>query len=338
MIHKGKGKILSFGELLLRLCPDSEGDWLTKNILPFYIGGAELNVATALARWGLPSKYCTVLPSNGMSFQLVDYLNKLQIDTSSISYQGNRLGLFYLTKGRDMKHGELIYDRANSAFAELKAGTINWAHVLEDVSWFHFSAICPAISKNAAAVCLEALQAASSKNITISVDLNYRAALWNYGEEPVLVMPQLVKFCNVIMGNIWSANALLNVPLSPGLSESGQKNDYLSQSEQTSLRIMEQFPKCHAVANTFRFSCGSDLKYYTTLYADQLYVSTEYQSEHIIDQVGSGDSFMAGLIYGFYKGWFPGKTLEFATASAFNKLFIPGDATTLSVEEIQAML
>ncbi|MGZ3763953.1 MAG: PfkB family carbohydrate kinase [Mucilaginibacter sp.] len=338
MIHKGTGKILSFGELLLRMCPDIEGDWINKNMLPFYIGGAELNVATALARWELPSKYCTVLPGNGMSFQLVNHLKKLQIDTSSIFFQGNRLGLFYLTRGQDMKHDALIYDRANSAFAELKTGTIDWNHVLEDVSWFHFSAICPAISQNAAAICLEALQAASSKNITLSVDLNYRSALWNYGEEPMHVMTKLVKFCHVIMGNIWSANTLLNIPISAGLSEVGQKNDYLAQSEQTSLAIMEQFPKCRAMANTFRFSSGNELKYYATLYTDQLYISTEYHSKHIIDQVGSGDSFMAGLINGCYNNWLPDKTLEFATASAFNKLFIPGDATTLDAEEIQAML
>ena len=161
------GSILSFGELLLRICPDADGNWLKENSLPFHVGGAELNVATALALWGLPTKYFTALPDNHMSAQLVDYLQQKNIDTSSIFYTGDRIGLFYLTPGRDMKHNALIYDRAGSAFARLKPGMVDWDKALEDVSCFHFSAICPAISQNVADVCKEVLEAASRKNITI---------------------------------------------------------------------------------------------------------------------------------------------------------------------------
>ncbi|RYE21870.1 MAG: sugar kinase, partial [Sphingobacteriales bacterium] len=139
------GKILSFGELLLRICPDADGGWLNTNTLPFYVGGAELNVATALALWGLQSQYFTALPDNGMSGQLIDYLNKKNIDTTPVHYHGSRVGLYFLTKGKDLKNDALIYDRAHSAFAELQPDMVNWDKVLDGVSWFHFSAISPAV-------------------------------------------------------------------------------------------------------------------------------------------------------------------------------------------------
>jgi 2-dehydro-3-deoxygluconokinase len=163
------GKVLNFGELLLRICPDPEGDWLKKNSLPFYVGGAELNVATALSLWGIPSAYMTALPENLLAEQLVGYVKELGIDTSAVHYQGDRIGLYYLHKGKDMKNAGVIYDRSNSSFASLKTGDINWDNVFNNVSWFHFSAICPALSQSTADVCEEALKEASARNITISI-------------------------------------------------------------------------------------------------------------------------------------------------------------------------
>jgi 2-dehydro-3-deoxygluconokinase len=147
---KQSGKVLSFGELLLRITPDTDGEWLTNNQLPFYVGGAELNVATALALWNLPSKYFTALPANGLSEQIIEDLQNKNIDTSPVYYGDGRLGLYFLTKGQDLKHDALIYDRSGSAFSHLKSGMIDWDEILKDVSWFHFSAICPAINQNVA--------------------------------------------------------------------------------------------------------------------------------------------------------------------------------------------
>ncbi|MEO6150694.1 MAG: sugar kinase [Mucilaginibacter sp.] len=329
------GKILSFGELLLRITPDAAGDWLNTNRLAFYIGGAELNVATALALWGLPSQYFTALPENGMSVQLVEHVNKKNIDTTPVYYHGSRVGLYFLTKGKDLKNDALIYDRANSAFAELQPGTIDWDKVLDGVSWFHFSAISPAVSQSAADVCLEVLQAASAKGITISVDLNYRAKLWQYGKTPQQIMTQLVPYCDVVMGNVWAAETMLGIEVEGDIHESGQKSIYLKEALTTSEHIMAQYPKCKTVANTFRFDAKDDITYYTALYTgDKFYSSHEYQTDKIVDKVGSGDCFMAGLIYGFYNGWDPAEILEFATAAAFQKLFIESDATTQTVEDI----
>ena len=333
------GAVLSFGELLLRICPDAAGEWLQDNRLPFYIGGAELNVATALALWGVPSKYFTALPDNGMSAQIIKSLQDKNIYTAPIHFEGDRIGLYYLTKGQDLKHDALIYDRAGSAFAGLRTRVIDWDKALNGVSWFHFSAICPAVSQAAANVCLEVLEAAARKNITVSVDLNYRARLWKYGKLPVDVMPQLVQYCDLIMGNIWAAETMLGIEVVPGIHETGQKSIYLKEALKTSKLIMEQFPKCKAVANTFRFDASAAINYYTTLYMDgQFYNSAEYETNYITDKVGSGDCFMAGLIYGIYNNLPPAEILEFATAAAFGKLFIAGDATSQTVAKIKSIM
>lgn len=330
------GKVLSFGELLLRITPDAQGEWLQQHSLPFFMGGAELNVASALALWGVPSRYFTALPDNGMSVQIEAYLEGKDIDLSKIYHHGKRIGLYFLTKGQDLKHDALIYDRAHSAFAELQPGMIDWEDVLQEVNWFHFSAICPAISQNVAEVCLEALQAASARGITISVDLNYRSKLWQYGKAPKEIMPELVQYCDLVMGNVWAAELMLDIPVSPTLHESGQRSVYLNEAQISSAQLISAYPRCKAVANTFRFDAKQEINYYTALYTpDQFYVSKEYSATQIIDKVGSGDCFMAGLIYGFYNGLPAQQTLDFATAAAFTKLFVNSDATNKSVEEIQ---
>ena len=330
------GKILSFGELLLRITPDAGGEWLGENQLPVYVGGAELNVATALALWGLPSSYFTALPDNGLSAQIIKHLSNKKIDASPVYYGDGRLGLYFLTSGQDLKHDALIYDRAGSAFANLKPGVIDWDKVLQDVSWFHFSAICPAINQNVADVCLEVLEAASKKQITISVDLNYRSKLWKYGKNPVEVMPKLAKYCDLIMGNIWAAETMLGTPVQPNIHESGQKSIYLKEALQSSETIMQQYPKCKVVANTFRFDASAEINYYTALYTSgHFYSSNEYQSGKVVDKVGSGDCFMAGIIYGLYNQISPDETLEFATAAAFEQLFVKSDATDKTVDEIK---
>jgi|SRR5882724_1919632 len=346
MIDLGPGgkKVLSFGELLLRICPDGDGDWLLQNNLPFYVGGAEANVATALALWGIPSAYLSVLPDNVMTRQIEEYLQQKNIDTSRMIWQGQRMGLYFLPKGKDLKNAGVIYDREHSAFSSLSPGAIDWDRILEDVSWLHFSAISPALNARVAMVCEEALQAAAGKGITISVDLNYRAKLWQYGKSPMAVMPRLVKYCDVIMGNLWAAEKMLGIPVDATIREGSTKEDYLQQALLSSERIIEQFPQAKVIANTFRFDRASGagpggIHYYTALFADKrLYASTEHFADNIVDKVGSGDCYMAGLIYGLYRERAVQETMEFATAAAFQKLFIASDATSNTVEEIEGFL
>lgn len=332
------GKVLCFGELLLRLSPDSEGQWLNNSQMAVHVGGAELNVARALALWNIPVKYCTGLPDNYLSRQIVQTLEQSNIDASAIQYGGQRIGLYYLPQGLDVKNAGVIYDRADSSFARFKKNTIDWDAILEGVSWFHVSAICPALNADAADVCEEVLQVCNNKGITVSIDLNYRAKLWQYGVPVHEVMTRLAPYCDIIMGNIWAAQTMLNIPVRPDITTIDKKEVYLEQALISSQTIVKQYPRCKAVANTFRFDHNGIL-YYTTLYtAGQLFVSAAYTTEKVIDKVGSGDCYMAGLIYGFYNQQAPQAILDFATAAAFQKLFIKGDATNKSVADINATI
>ncbi|MFD1769209.1 PfkB family carbohydrate kinase [Sphingobacterium suaedae] len=334
------GKVLSFGEILLRICPDVSIDWITGGQLPFYVGGAELNVATALSLWGLPSSYMSAMPANTMTEGIRYYLERKGIDLSPMHWSGDRLGIYYLPKGKDVKHAGVVYDRANSSFSQLEETDIDWDAVFKDVVWFHFSAICPAINQQIANICVNAVQVAKKKGIFVSLDLNYRAKLWKYGKDPIDIMPEMAAYCDLIMGNIWAAQRMLGTSLPVMFEE--QRPEYpkealVEQAQKTSLEIRKTFPQCRYVANTFRFDYQQNgIKYFTTLYAqDGLLVSNEYLSESIVDKVGSGDCFMAGLIYGLYKQRDASYTLEFATAAAYDKLFIPSDATVSSVADIE---
>jgi len=331
--------ILCFGEILLRFSPDVYGNWLTNNNVNIFVGGAEANVAAALAKWQMPVQYCTALPENYLSEQMIEYLEQKKIDTSKIIFYGNRIGSYYLPDDADLKHQSVIYDRSNSAFAELEPGTIDWNKILNGVDWFHFSAISPALSENAAKICEEALAAATEKKITVSVDLNYRSKLWQYGKQTHEIMPRLVKYCDIVMGNVWSAAKMLNIPIDENLKEKNKKEFYIQQSEQTASYILKNYPRCKTVAHTFRFEEEKELNYYATLFTEnKLYVSKEYSSTKIIDKVGSGDCFMAGLIYGFSHNLAKQDILEFATAAAFEKLFVRGDFTNKTVAEIKAAI
>lgn len=196
-------KICCFGELLFRFSPQMQGVFINEASMPVYVGGTELNVATALSKWDLPVKYLTALPDNYLSKEIIDSLSKKNIDVAGILFCGERIGIYYLPQGADLKHNAIIYDRNHSSFASLMPGQINWDNVFANVSWFHLSAISPALHANAAAVCVEAVKAAADKNITISIDLNFRAKLWQYGKMPVEIIPTIVEHCDVVMGNVW---------------------------------------------------------------------------------------------------------------------------------------
>lgn len=326
-------KVLCFGELLMRLSPQLSGLWIKNNSMPVFIGGAELNAATALANWGVPISYSTALPDHYLSAEIMDFVAEKGIDTSRIQLRGDRIGTYYLPQGADLKNAGVIYDRAYSSFWELKPGQLDWDAILEGVSWFNFSAISPALNENVAAVCKEGAEAASKKGITVSIDLNYRAKLWQYGKQPHEVMPEVVALCDVVMGNIWAEEKMLGIPVGDIADE---KEAYLAQSQKTSEAIFKNFPNCTQVANTFRFDRAAGLNYFATLYTNnQLFVSGQHETKTVVDRVGSGDTFMAGLIYGNYHKKSPQEIIDFAAAAAFNKLFIKGDASTASVEEIR---
>lgn len=329
-------QVLCLGEILLRLSPAANGQWLEQNQLPVFMGGAELNAATALAVWGHRVKYFTAMPDNGLSKDIAAYLSKKNIDTTAIHYSGNRIGLYFLQQGTDMKNAGTVFDRAGSSFATLATGVVNWNEVLQDVAWLHFSAIAPAVSESGAALCLEAVKAASSKGIKISVDLNYRALLWKYGKEPKEVMKTLLPYCNLVMGNIWAANTLLGIALDENLIAAEQ---YAAHATKTAEAIMQQYPACSTVANTFRFDEGEGIRYFAVLNkGKEQAISATFKTATVIDKVGSGDCFMAGLIHSSLNNYSNEDTINYAAAAAFGKLQEKGDTTLNSVETIKKII
>ncbi len=326
-------KILCFGELLLRMSPALHGKWLNNATMPVYTGGAELNVAAALAKWNMPVSYFTALPDNYLSHEICNDLTQRNIDINNIHFSGDRIGIYFLPQGADLKHTGVIYDRSHSSFAALKPGIIDWEKVLHNISWFHFSAISPALNEHTALLCKEVLAVATKKNITISVDLNYRSKLWQYGKKPSEIMPELVTHCDVIMGNIWSANILLGTEVDENIHAKATQEDYLAHAKATAVNIQKQFPKCKTVANTFRFDVNENgILYYTSLFInDEQYNSAKFKTDKITDKVGSGDCFMAGLIYGLYNKHEPQQIINFATAAAFGKLHETGDFTSQDI-------
>jgi len=328
-------KVFCFGELLLRMSPELDGKWIQDRLMQVYVGGAELNVATALANWNVPVKYCTALPDNYLSKEICEELGRKKIDISAINISGNRIGTFYLPQGADLKSTGVIYDRAYSSFGELKPGMINWEAILMDSNWFHFSAITPGLNENIVAVCKEALEVASKKRMTISVDLNYRPKLWQYGKKPVDVMPELLKHCHVVMGNLWAAESLLGITSSVKES-TGKTKDELSEAVGKSmLQLHKQFPKVTTMAYTFRL----EKEYWAVLqHGAERVVSKEFIVSNVVDKAGSGDCFMGGLIYGLINKHDIQDIINFAAAAAVGKLQEKGDTTKQTIELVKTRL
>jgi len=330
--------VLCFGELLLRLAPDAASEWLNTNKLNVYPSGSEINIASALAKWRVPVSYCTTLPQNFLSAQLIKKIKEHNIDTSTIIYSGNKIGLYYLLKDAGVRHGEIIYDKINSSFSALKPGMMDWDSVFNGIRWFHFSASSAALSKNVAAVCKEVLAICAKKNITVSVELNHGAELWNYGEKANKIIPDLLQYCDVIIGDVWSAETMLNIKVPENIHSISTKENYVLQAKNASEQVIQQFSRCKITANTFRLH-KKGLEYFGTVFTNNnLYVSSSYRTDSVIDKVGSDDCFVAGLIYGVYNHLPFQQIINFAVAAAFQKLFIAGDFTDKTSEEVKSFM
>jgi 2-dehydro-3-deoxygluconokinase len=325
-------KVFCFGEILLHYAPPSGTNYIDSHQMPFYLGGAELNVASALANWEMPVKYATAMPANFLAENIIGYLKKKNIDTSAIQFSGHRIGCFYLATGLDMKSAGVVYDRDNSSFASIQKGSIDWKVVLKDVHWFHFSAISASLTENATDVCTEALIAATELGIPISVDLNYRAKLWQYGKTPIEVMSHLVKYCSVLMGNLWAVEDMLGISSSISSSVGSSNEELVKAAHKSMTTLKEQFPLLNTMAYTFRLADN----YFGVLNSENIfYNSSVYELKEVKNIVGTGDCFMAGLIYGIRHHHTPEEIINFAAAAAVGKLYELGDATEQSLEQIK---
>ncbi len=327
------GNVCCFGEILLRLAPAE--DWLTKSALPFFIGGAELNVAIALSNWQTPVQYISAAPNNYLTADIVASLGKKNVDCSQMILTGERLGIYYLPIGSELKNAGVVYDRNYSSFAGLQTGTILWNSILKHCAWLHISAISPALNMQVAAVCLEAAKAANAMGITVSIDLNYRSKLWQYGQHPHQVMPAIMQYCNVVMGNIWAVESLLGIPSPIQSSEGKTITTLLSEGRYNIQRLLDTYQNIQQVAYTFRLNDS-----YTGLLQNRLQSvhSATHKIITVADKVGSGDCFMAGLIYGLYNSLPMQKIIDFAAAAAVGKLQEAGDATSQQLSDVAKIM
>lgn len=322
-------KILCFGELLLHFAPDSEGNWLNEQSLKMYVGGAEYNVAAALSQWKNSVKLLSALPENFVGTHLELQLKNKGIEVLAEKNKG-RIGTFYLSSDGDMQNASVVYDRFPSVFTQSDFEKFSDDEIFSEVKWLHISTITPALSDNAFLKCLHIMKEARNRNITVSLDLNYRALLWQ-NQNPHKIK-ELMPFVNVLMGNIWSVEQFLEILVEYELNGKFGDENLLKQAEKTALEIRRQFPEVEKIANTFRFTNGEQVNYFATLFADeQLLISEKYNSEKIEERVGSGDSFMAALIHGILKGNPDQQILEDATKVAFKKLFVKGDTIDESI-------
>ncbi|MFC3198717.1 PfkB family carbohydrate kinase [Parapedobacter deserti] len=322
-----KHKILSFGELLLRMSSSGESFLGEHNQVTVFPGGSEANVAASLGQWGVACSYLSRIPDNELAAQALSTLRSLGVDVSPIIMNGDRLGLYFLLSANGLSKGEVVYDRHYSAFSQLKRGSIDWDKVLEGYSWFHWSALTPALNAELAAVCSEALEAAHRKGLTVSVDLNYRSKLWNYGKQPIEVMPALLQYCDVVMGNIWAANKMLGTAVLETLSRDTAPAVYFEHAKESAHAVFELLPRCKHIAYTFRFmdSATHNLLYGTYHMREGDFMSAVNETNQVIDRIGSGDAFMAGLIYALVNERSAQEVIDTATAAGFKKLFVRGD-------------
>jgi 2-dehydro-3-deoxygluconokinase len=322
--------VLCFGEVLIRLQPSFEQCAAT-----LYPGGAETNVAASLSAWQVPVQLISALPKHAIGHALAQHLQNKGIDCSNMLWGGHRVGTYYLAGGGDIQSDAVVYDRQNSSFYDLRPGCINWDSLLNDITWLHCSAITPAIDVHHPALLEELLHAAKQRNIMVSIDLNYRPKLWQYCKLPAQYMRPLIKYCDVVMGNIWAAESLLGI--TAGIKDSaGKSPQQLIEAAQISMdELLLQWPQLQYLAYTFRLP----ETYFGILYCgNQMEVSRTYTMQNVIDKIGTGDSFMAGLIYGVTNSWLPRQTINFAAAAAVSKFGVPGDFNTTSVPAIQQIV
>ncbi len=327
-------RVVTFGEIMLRLAPEGYRRFVQADRFGAVYGGGEANVAISLANFGLDSRYVTRLPAHEIGQAAVNTLRNFGVDITHIVRGGERVGIYFLEKGASQRPSKVIYDRGGSSIATAKRKDFDWDRIFEGADWFHFTGITPALGPELAAVCLEACKAAKGKGLTVSCDLNYRKKLWSR-EEAEKTMGSLCKYVDVCIANEEDAKDVFGIEPEDNDITGGKLNR--KGYERVALRLAERFG-FSKVAITLRGSISaSENNWAAMLYEDgKAYFSKEYNIK-IVDRVGGGDSFGAGLIYGFLSGKSTPDALEFAVAASCLKHSIEGDYNLVSPAEVEAL-
>lgn len=331
-------KIVTFGEIMLRLSPPGFQRFTQARSLDVIYGGGESNVAASLSNYGLPTEFVTRLPANDIGDACRNYLRQFGVGTQHIVRGGDRLGIYFLEVGAAQRGSKVIYDRAGSSLATIQPGMIDWDAAFAGADWFHWTGITPAVSQGAAAAVLEAVQIAKQKGLTVSCDLNYRKKLWKWGTTPGEVMPELVRHTDVAIGNEEDADKVFGIK-APEVDVTAGKveaESYRYVCEQVNAR----FPNLHTVAITLRGSVSASHNRWSAIlwHAGEVYTAPTYEITLIVDRVGGGDSFMGGLIYGLKMYEDRGDALRFAVAASCLKHSIFGDFNLVSVDEVEKLM
>ena len=323
---------------MLRLAAPEYRRFSQSSYLVSTFGGGEANVAVSLANYGLPVDFITRLPDNDIGKWCNNEIRKFGVKTNNIIWGGDRLGIYFLETGAVNRSSKVVYDRAYSSISEIKPGMIDWDKIFEDAGWFHWTGITPAVSEGAAKVCLEAIKAASDKGLTVSCDLNFRNKLWKWGRTAGEVMPELVKECDIVLGNEEDAEKVFGISPEGVDVTSGKVKASAYRSVAT--QLMERFSKIKKVIITLRGSINANHNTWSGILFDgnRLLETPQYDITHIVDRVGGGDSFMGGLIYGLLSYGDDQEALNFAVAASCLKHTVYGDFNMVTVGEVEKLM
>lgn len=323
-------QVVTFGEIMLRLSPPGFQRILQTHSFDISYGGPEASVAVSLGNYGISSAFVTCLPPNEIGQVAINHLRAFGVDTSHIVRSGERVGVYYLETGANQRPSKVIYDRTHSAISEIKPGVMVWSQLFSEARWFHFTATTPAISQSAADVCLEAATCAKEMGLTVSCDLNYRVKQWNYGKTPTEVMAKLMPYVDIAFARIGikGAEIRLTEELSPE-SYSGVAST-----------LMRRFPNLKKTCISLRGNISTSHNAWSGILYDgrKLYSTTKYDITNVVDRVGSGDAFAAGLIYSLLIGKNDQEALDFATAAGALKHSILFDLNLVSLQEVNALV
>jgi len=330
--------IITFGEIMLRLAPPGFQRFTQARSLDVIYGGGEANVAVSCANYGLPVEYISRLPANDIGDACLNFIRQYGVGTQHLVRGGDRLGIYFLETGAVQRGSKVVYDRAGSALATIEPGMVDWQAAFAHAEWFHWTGITPAISQGAAATCLEAVKAAKNMGLTISCDMNYRKKLWKWGKQPSEVMPELVSYTDIAIGNEEDAAKVFGVhaPETDVTSGKVDATQYLYVCE----KLKARFDNLQTIAITLRGSISASHNTWSAVlwHGGDFYTAPTYDITHIVDRVGGGDSFMGGLIYGLVTYADKQDALNFAVAASCLKHGIKGDFNLVSVAEVEKLM
>jgi len=320
-------KVITFGEVMMRLSPPGYSKFSQATSFELVYGGGEANVAISCAYLGMKAAHVTRFPDNALGKAATQFLRQHWLSTEHVFYGGEMMGKYFLEKGAVHRPSEVIYERAGSSFSLIKPSMIDWEKVLKDADWFHWTGITPAVSEGAAMCCLDAIKTANKMGIMVSGDIGTRKNMWNYGKSVQEIMPELVQNCDIVISGTRNIYEMFGIGVVGGSFRKSAK------------QLMETFPKIKKVARKTRDSISaSHNQIQGKIWNGEEYIKTDMLNiTHIIDRVGTGDAFAAGLIYGLLH-YDDEQALKFATAACALKHTVPGDVNMVSLENVLSLM